>query len=282
MGRNSHYFVGKEERARVARSHTANMDEHYGSEISEAIRHSIVYSGGNPNIFCRKDIQPMTSGETKIEVIDSGTIEAIFKYKAEAESMGVLNFASYTHPGGMFMLGSKAQEECLCHASFLYNVLGSAPLSDFYEWNNKHKNRGMYLDRAIYTPGVRFFDYENMTPVEGHGAIPDSVTCSVITCASPNWSVAMRYGKFTKNENLEAVSKRVEFILHIAANFYVKTLILGAFGCGVFAQDATEMSTIFKYWLDGKYKNVFKHVVFAIPDSPRDRNYTSFKNTFTY
>ena len=64
----------------------------------------------------------------------------------------------------------------------------------------------------------------------------------------------------------------------IAANFYFNTLILGAFGCGVFGQDASDVATIFKNWLTGKYKNVFRHVIFAVPDSEHDINYLKFKN----
>ena len=42
----------------------------------------------------------------------------------------------------------------------------------------------------------------------------------------------------------------------------VDTLILGAYGCGVFGQDAIEVAKIFKTWLP-LYS--FKKVIFAIP-----------------
>lgn len=277
MSRNSHYFVGKDMRAKMARIHTDNMDKKYSSEISECIRSSIVYSGGNPNVFCRKEIKPIPNNSTKIDVIDSGSVEAIFKYKEDSDNMAVLNFASYMHPGGMFMKGSKAQEECLCHASFLYNVLSSPALADFYDWNSSHRNRGMYLDRAICSPSVRFFNYGEYSD---NSDIPETVTCRVITCASPNWSVAMRYGNFTAEENSKALRSRIEFVLHIAANFYCKTIILGAFGCGVFAQDGYEVAKIFKDLLSTKYMDVFEHVVFAIPIGEHDTNYSKFKSIF--
>ena len=271
MSYNNHYFADKNMRSKMANIHTARMDKLYSNEIIECIRRSIVYGEGE-NLFCRKDIESIPKITTNIEVIDSGVVEALFRYKGESESMCVLNFASYTQPGGMYMEGSSAQEECLCSASFLYNVLSSNCMASFYNWNNKHKNNGLYLNRAIYTPGIKFFNYRDGSTVA------EELQCSVITCASPNKRAAMKYGRITKEENLEAVSKRIEFILNIAANFYFNTLILGAFGCGVFGQDASDVATIFKNWLTGKYKNVFRHVVFAVPDSEHDINYLKFKN----
>ena len=46
-------------------------------------------------------------------------------FDEEKESICALNFASYKNPGGKFMDGSSAQEECLCHESILYEVLSA-------------------------------------------------------------------------------------------------------------------------------------------------------------
>lgn len=67
----------------------------------------------------------------------------------------VLNFASYKNPGGKFMEGSSAQEECLCHASTLYNVLKQFPV--YYQWNRVHNNRALYTNRALYSEDVIFW-----------------------------------------------------------------------------------------------------------------------------
>ena len=60
----------------------------------------------------------------------------------------------------------------------------------------------------------------------------------------------------------------------MAAINRVDTLILGAFGCGVFGQDPIEVATIFKEYL-GKYPFVFDKVIFAIPNK-ESTNYLAF------
>ena len=50
-------------------------------------------------------------------------------------NIGILNFASYKNPGGMFLRGSTAQEEALCHESTLYNVL--IKFNDTYYKSNR-------------------------------------------------------------------------------------------------------------------------------------------------
>ena len=82
------------------------------------------------------------------------SVEAIFNHAAGRTA--VLNFASYKEPGGKFIDGSRAQEECLCAESYLYNVLKR--FQHYYDWNkHRHLDLAMYRNRALYTPNVVFF-----------------------------------------------------------------------------------------------------------------------------
>jgi uncharacterized protein (TIGR02452 family) len=115
----------------------------------------------------------------------------------------------------------------------------------------------------LYTPDVYFkYDDDNET------------FCDVITCAAPNITPSRKYGwGITNEENSAALDSRIKFVLDIAADNEVETLILGAFGCGVFGQDATEVISIFKKHLETTHKNCFKNVIFAIPNDGRSDNY---------
>ena len=197
-----------------------------------------------------------------VDEIDS--VGAVFKYVNINEITAVLNFASYNNPGGNFINGSKAQEECLCHESYLYNVLKGR--IGYYKINHKNKNRSLYTDRALYSPNVRFTKECK------------DVFCDVITCAAPNKTAAQKYYNVSDEENSEVLKERIEFVLKIAQDNGVDNLILGAYGCGVFGQDPLEVAKIFKEFLSGKYK-CFNKVIFAIPNK-LEVNYRCFQRIF--
>lgn len=191
------------------------------------------------------------------------SVSAVFKYTDQNSKTAVLNFASYKQPGGMFLQGSKAQEECLCHESTLYNVLARFE-GAYYTVNRERLNRVLYQNVALYSPDIYF--ERNDT----------SVKCDVITCAAPNFSAASKYCNVSRGENTDVLKSRIKFILYLAATEQVDTLILGAFGSGVFGQEAKEVAEITMDLLK-HYDGVFKEVVFAVIDE-KSANYQAFND----
>ena len=179
---------------------------------------------------------------------DIDTVSAIMKYGYG--DTATLNFASYTEPGGKFLKGGMAQEESLCHASFLYNVLSDCAYQSYYQWNREHKNGGLYENRALYSPDVLFFQGEKVR------------NSDVITCSAPNLHSAQKRHDASAKDNAEVLNSRIQFILDIADSNWVDTLILGAWGCGAFGQDPEEVACAFKRNLPGRR---VKKVIFAIP-----------------
>ena len=230
------------------------MEKQFSDEIKTAIQNSVIYSVDSEftPIEAAAPEQNMTA-----MIVAEDSVEAIMNYSQGKTA--VLNFARYKKPGGGFMAGSRAQEESLCHESFLYNILSK--FQHYYDWNNENKNLGLYLNRAIYTPDVRF---ERGKKVE---------YCDVITCAAPNYSVGKKYCNVSPETNTKYLDSRIKFVLDIAAEQNVDTLILGAFGCGVFSQDVTEVISIFKKYLSTTHK-CFDKVIFAIPQDVHSENYT--------
>lgn len=142
------YWTDKEKRATLAQEHTDRMEREYGERIKQSVRDTIMYY---PDFSCNRKTEDVST-EIIIDNIDS--VSAILKC-GNTDTDGkraILNFSSYKNPGGMFLNGSKAQEECLCHESYLYNVLSK--IEGFYDWNNKHKNKALYLNRGLYSPNI--------------------------------------------------------------------------------------------------------------------------------
>lgn len=252
MGRNDHYWYNREANAVKALNHTNEMGKEFPDEIKACIKNSLIYSPDS--------IFTVNKSTNKSEVIFDN-VDSVSALKYREGKTAVLNFASYKNPGGGFMGGSSAQEESLCHASFLYNVLKE--FQDYYDRNNEMKNKGLYTNRAIYSPNVKFL-FDNQW-----------VDVDVITCASPNWSVGMRYKIATPEENSFALRSRIEFIKEILEENNVNTFISGAYGCGVFAQNPMEVASLFKEIFD---TTTINRIVYAVPGN--DINEKTFKEVF--
>lgn len=217
------YYQKKEKRKSEALEHFRKMDILMKDEIRQSVKETKTYGGnGLPVPHTEKKRPGSTVPNITVEPLD--TVSALFLH--QQRKTAVLNFASYQNPGGGFLEGSSAQEECLCHASTLYNILIHHP--EFYTWNSRHKNNSLYTDRALYSKNIIFFDNgDTLTP-------PRQLKADVLTCAAPNYSAASKYGSVSADENLTALLERIRFVLDVAEDNHVDTLILGAFGCGVF------------------------------------------------
>jgi len=192
-----------------------------------------------------------------IEVTDESTVEAILRLGGTPD-LGVLNFASAKNPGGGFLGGAQAQEESLARASALYPCLRTCN-TEFYARNRAHGS-SLYLDLAIISPDVPWFRDDT-------GAwLPAPVLASVITCPAPNLS-ALRQQRSSEIDALpDVLRRRAELVLRAACAVSIDTLILGAWGAGVFGNDPGLVADAFAAPLAGLFRRAFTRVVFAILD----------------
>lgn len=255
---NMNYWANRQQRQEHATMHTMLMEQKYAMEIEHCVDRSIIYSPDS--IF--KTPRPRFE-KTNFSLENEGSVDAIMRLSKT--HMAVLNFASYTHPGGQFLKGSSAQEEALCHESTLYNVLSEMP--NYYDENGQTRNNFMYHNRAIFSPDIIFVR-------DGK-----EVVCDVITCASPNLSGNKKYSnvKVSPAQNAVALRERCRFVLQVARAHKVDTLILGAFGCGVFGQSAEKVAAYFTEFLMGEFKGCFRDVVYAVPIIANPENHDGFK-----
>ena len=247
-----------------AQKHKEECEKLYADEIKQCIEESKVYIFGHgraiPDFKIKKPVN------TEIILDDTDSVSAIYNCNVD-EIVAVLNFASYKNPGGMFLKGSMAQEEALCHESILYNVLSAQRFQDeFYGPNHNRLNKAMYGDDLIYSRDVLFIDEK-----------AGNTYADVITCAAPNAGTASEICH-VKPEIIKAnLKSRIQHVLYIALKNDIDVLILGAYGCGVFKNDPYDVAAIFKDELDTTFKGAFEKVIFARPNS-KSNNYKAFQD----
>lgn len=209
--------------------------------------------------------------ELSIQLSDETTFSAARRLNDDGVEACCLNFASAKNPGGGFLGGAQAQEECLARASALYVSLNSK--FEYYEINRKFKSC-IYTDHMIYSPAVPIFRDDNDLLLD------EIYKTSVVTSPAVNMGVI----RSRESENIvkafEEMTERIRKLLILCANEGERHLVLGAWGCGVFQNDPEWIAKTFIKTLNSvEFEGVFGTVVFAIPNSGRagKGNYEAFK-----
>lgn len=195
-------------------------------------------------------------------VANEATVKAILDFaEAGKERVGVLNFASAKNPGGGFLNGAMAQEESLAASSGLYET--QLRNEGYYKANRAYRSM-MYTDFAIYSPDVVFFRDQRF------GLLERPVTASVLTLPAVNYGQVLLKGE--DPVQAERVMKdRMRLALAIFANKGDKSLILGAYGCGVFRNDPVKVAGWWRELLEEEgWGSLFSEIRFAVLDTSKD------------
>jgi uncharacterized protein (TIGR02452 family) len=246
------------------------------NDIAYATLNSIAYSPNELNVLTSRDPQwlEQLQFDTTFEVRNETTITAAKRLQDQGQSNVVcLNFASAKNPGGGFLGGSQAQEEALCRASALYGCLKRFP--KHYSYHRNHPNC-LYSDRMIYSPNVPVFrDSDDLL-------LEESYKVSVITAPAVNAGCVKHSYQEHIVEIESTMTSRIEKVLALAASQGHESIILGAWGCGVFRNDPCDVAHWFaKHLKGGQFGRVFNNVVFAIKDATKDQRFIApFKERF--
>ena len=199
--------------------------------------------------------------------------------KEGAKPVLVLNLANPFTPGGGVRSGARAQEEDLCRKSSLLLSLESPEAERYYGYN-------LSLDTLMSSDAVMIHPQVEIIKDENGGLLPETVIVAVMTCAAP----ILREG--TEGLDREAYEKlmyqRITGMLKVAAYRGYRYLVLGAFGCGAFMNDAGTVSDLFykalkEFDFDGmREKDMFRRIDFAVLCRPGNLyNYNEFSRNFT-
>ena len=218
------------------------------------------------------------SYNTKFDCVNEDCVDVAYNLISDGLNPAILNLASNIHPCGGYDTGTLAQEESLCYSSTLSQSLyqfGNPKKKYFKDANLKHVPNVYPMDinyGGIYSPNVNFF----RNNIEKYYTLRNKpFECSVISVASLSnrqkneWtndeSIYFDNNGLLTKEGLEIESNKIRTIFRIALDNNHDSLVLGAFGCGVYELKKDEVSNLFKNILEEpEFKNKFKKIVFAI------------------
>ena len=287
------YFKDRKANIEKAIKHTKEMDERFFAFTKSSSERADFFRQLPGDILtkctglkCRERPEILMTCKSTTDVVFENSTNSLYS------NITVLDFADYLKPGGMFMEGSMAQEESICHKSNLYNILTYGDqFSEHFRDNHKifdQSGNHAYSDACVMIPSVIFADDKNR---QKRRTVAD-----VIVLAAPN-KRHLDTDNLTESYFDYVLRKRIEMIFKASYMFYKKrgiitedehvsfgkseafhlfmfddngsnikqTLVLGAFGCGVFRNDPRRVAEIMIDCISKGYANMYDRVIFAIP-----------------
>jgi uncharacterized protein (TIGR02452 family) len=236
-----------------------------GTEVARAVAATRLHLLADPVI----EPGPMATATATatVEVTPESTLEAGQRL---GPGTAALVFASARNPGGGFLTGARAQEEDIARASALHACLLTVP--EFYAYHRSDEDL-RYTDRVIYSPEVPVFR-------DDHGSLLERpYRLSLLTAAAPNLGAILNNQPQLAATVPQVLTARAQRVLEIAAAHGHRTLVLGAWGCGVFANRPAVVASAFDLALRRVPR--FDRVVFAVLDrTGAGPTYRAFAATF--
>lgn len=228
----------------------------YLSKVQKAAEQQTVLFEPQQLLDLIQEALPKTpKNQTEFVVNTLTTLDSVREEYSTDPNLVCLNFASAKNPGGGFLNGSQAQEESIARATGLYPCQLKA--ENYYK-ENRNFSSCLYTDYIIYSPNVPIIKDEQ-------GVLLDEpVFSAMITAPAVNAGAVQRNEPQNVKKITLFMQRRMDMVLAICKQKQHETLILGAWGCGVFQNEPAVIAALFKELLLGKYKNQFKRVVFSI------------------
>jgi uncharacterized protein (TIGR02452 family) len=251
-----------------------------GPQLAYAVKNTRLYAPHQfPEVFAVRDEKlggTSGAGGIELKVLGATTLAAARRLVEESQVADVLclNFASAKNPGGGFLSGSQAQEESLARASGLYAAIH--PQQTMYETNRRYRSC-LYTDHLIYSPQVPVFRDDDDRLLESPFRV------SMLTVPAVNAGAVREQEPENVSRIQETMLRRMEKLLSVAVVHGHGTLVLGAWGCGVFKNDPAQVASWFRYHLveNDTFRSAFETVWFAVPDDgTAGSTYQIFRDAF--
>ncbi|MDR0525778.1 MAG: TIGR02452 family protein [Spirochaetaceae bacterium] len=211
--------------------------------------------------------------KTNYAVIQADCLETAEVLLQDGYNPCVLNMTSGHNPGGGVRTGAGAQEETIFRRTNLFKSLyqfadyaaeyGTARSSKSYPLD---KNRG-----GVYSGGITVF---RASENNGYALLKKPFQVSFVSVpALRRPELENRGGKYFITKRLvESAKEKIRTILRIAGKYAHDSIVLGAFGCGAYANPPHHIASLFKeVFAEQEFKDYFRTLVFSIIDDHNSR-----------
>ncbi len=221
-------------------------------------------------------VRPLNPEPALIEFRNETTLSGAARVLSEfpSESVAALNFASAKNPGGGFLSGSEAQEESLARSSALYASLQRAP--EYYQLH-RSSSSCLYTHSMILSPNCPVFRND------AGDLLAEPYAVTFITSAAPNAGAIAKNNPQDSSLIEDTLRRRAEYVLALAYENDCNSIVLGAWGCGVFRNDPEMVARVFAEIIcgSGSWNRRFTRIVFAVLDrSETQQTFESFREQF--
>lgn len=224
--------------------------------------------------YTYNQIPPLKGGNetTVLQIRDQDSVDAAEELAQQGLRTALLNFANKVHHCGGYLTGQSAQEEDICRRTTLFAVL-----------NNNKSAYPIGNDQLIYSSDIKIFRKNWSSGF----ALQNPVAINVITMAAYNLNQNMSNNdaNISDADYKNGMREKIRAQLRIAAFDKNQAVVVGAFGAGVFAQNAKKsmqeisqiVASLYREVLgEPEFQGVFKIIRFAILGST-SLNFTTFK-----
>lgn len=203
---------------------------------------------------------PELTDNPEVKVIDADTLVVAKMLLDEGLNPAALNLASRRNPGGGVINGAGAQEESLFRRTNL--CLSMYQFADYAEQYGLKRSPCQYpMDRnygGIYTPKATVF---RGTEAEGYPLLDEPFKVDFIAVAAINHPDLDSNGLLTPFM-VEVTKKKMRTIFRIALDNGNDSLVLGALGCGAFANPPAHIARLFHEVMEeDEFRNRFKKII---------------------
>jgi uncharacterized protein (TIGR02452 family) len=204
--------------------------------------------------------------QTKFSVINADCLEAAQLLLNAGLNPCVLNLASRQNPGGGVINGAGAQEENLFRRTNLFMSLYQfASYADQCGLKKHEKSYPLNKNTGgVYSGNITVF---RGSEKNGYCLLQQPFKVAFVTVPAINHPDLVKKddGYLLAAHLVEPTKEKIRTILRIAGKYHHDTLVLGAFGCGAFANPPNHMAELFKeVFCENEFKNKFRLAVFAI------------------